>query len=66
MKLFRNNMAGVSSVEQQLDTDACPGFDHALSQKLDRVISQLDQQPRGLQWAWLRLQKLWLERKVPV
>lgn len=40
-------------------------FDAALSYKLDQVILQLDAQPRGLRWLWLRLRKRWLERSVP-
>ena len=40
-------------------------FDHAFSQKLDRVILQLDAHPCSLRRAALRLRKRWLERNIP-
>lgn len=65
MKLFRNNVhRDVSTIAQQ-QLDARPAFDRALSEKLDQVICQLDQHPRGLRLLRLRLEKRWLERKVP-
>ncbi len=42
-----------------------PGFDQALSLHLDALIIALDQRPPWPQRTALRIQKAWLETRVP-
>lgn len=42
-----------------------PGFDRALSFRIDQLITDLEAEPRPLRRALLCLQKRWAERRVP-